>query len=196
MDFPRRTDGGELWKRQALCFVGKGWARWTCEIGGRVCVWRVSGKRLQWQGKISLWFYSRGNVIDRLKVRNVSQVSPVNGELWRQRSGFYLLSRGQWMPSQDLINRLFLRPHCGHARLFHDTFTPGMLQPAMGRRHKQTTAEFNEEEKAVHFHVIDFYSLFTCLLRVISFTCYSSFPTAQHFSQGLLSYWLSVILPV
>lgn len=92
------------------------------------------------------------------------------------------------MPSWDLMNRLFLRQCSGHVGLFHDTFTPGMLQPAKGRRDKQATTEFNEEEKAVHFHVIDFYSLFTCLWRVVSFTCYSFFSTAQHFSQVLLSY--------
>lgn len=93
------------------------------------------------------------------------------------------------MPSQNLMNRLFLRQCSGHAGLFHDTLTPGMLLPAKGRRHKQATTEFNEEEKAVHFHVIDFYSLFTCLLRVVSFTLsILFFPTAQHFSQVLLSY--------
>lgn len=36
--------------------------------------------------------------------------------------------------------------------------------------------KFNEERKAVHFHAIDFYRLFTCLLRVVSFTCDSLFP--------------------
>lgn len=80
------------------------------------------------------------------------------------------------MPSRNLMNRLFLRKRSGHAGLVRDTFTPGMLRPAKGRRHKQATAEFNEEEKAVHFHVIDFYSLCTCLLRVVSFSCYSFFP--------------------
>lgn len=56
--------------------------------------------------------------------------------------------------------------------------------------------KFNEERKAVHFHAIDFYSLFTCLLRVVSFTCDSLFSTAQHFSQVLLSYWLGETLSV
>ena len=79
------------------------------------------------------------------------------------------------MPSRNLMNRLLSRQRSGHAGLFYGTFTPGMLQPVKRRRDKQATTKFNEEGKAVHFHVIDFYSLFTCLLRVVSFTCYSFF---------------------
>lgn len=126
-----------------------------------------------------------------LRLEHISGVSPANGELWRQQSGVYLWSNGwQWMPSLDLMNRLFLRQCGDNAGLFYDTFTPRMLQPAKGRRDKQATTKFSEEGKAVHCHVIDFYSFFTCLWRLVSFTCYSFLPTAQHFSQVLLGYWL------
>lgn len=80
------------------------------------------------------------------------------------------------MPSLTLKNRFFPRQCGSQAGLFYDTFTPGMLQPAKGGRDKKTTTKSSEEEKAVHFHTIDFYSLFTCLLRVVSFTRYSFFP--------------------
>ena len=77
------------------------------------------------------------------------------------------------MPSRNLMNRLLSRQRSGHAGLFYGTFTPGMLQPVKRRRDKQATTKFTEEGKAVHFHVVDFYSLFTCLLRVVSCTCCS-----------------------
>lgn len=88
----------------------------------------------------------------------------------------------------DLMNRLFPRQCGDNAGLFYDTVTPRMLRPAKGRRDKQATTKFSEEGKEVHCHVVDFYSLFTCLWRVISFTCYSLLPYAQHFSQVLLGY--------
>lgn len=183
-----------LWRRQVLCFMWKEGIQWNWKVGGRG-VYMVSLRRRT--GGSS----ERGSTLERmslmgLRLEQISRVSPANGELWRQQLEVYLWSRGQWMPSLNLMNRLFPRQCSGHAGLFYDMFTPGMLQPAKERRDKQAATKFNEEGKVVHSHLIDFYSLFTCLLRVVSFTCYSFFPTAQHFSQVLLAYWLNVTLSV
>ena len=97
---------------------------------------------------------------------------PAHGEILPTGRCQELLFDPTWSPLNG-INKAFLRQgrvalRCAFRHLF--SLNAGSLQ----KGDKKAT-KFNEERKASSFHAIDFYSLFTCLLRVVSFTCDSLF---------------------
>lgn len=96
---------------------------------------------------------------------------PADGGFPATGWGFSLIHRGHpWTKYTGLIlDRV--GQLCGVLLWLLYSWNAGSLQ--MGDK---KATKFNEERKAVHFHAIDFYSLFTCLLRVVSFTCDSLFP--------------------
>lgn len=106
-----------------------------------VCMWKVSGEGA---GGNSVRTHCESTIENvpyrKLRLEQISGVSPANGELFRrQQSGVYLLIQRAMDAIRNLMNRLLSRQQVPmQGLLFYGTFTPGMLQPADKKEERQT----------------------------------------------------------